>query len=109
MVRGGYGIYFAPSNAQFANVAATLGHTIDLVVVTALGLPTLNDPATNQPLTSVKSALLKTESDKVDLNIIFTGVGEVSESDVQLAAASKAVVVGFHTQLKAMLNRLLNS
>jgi len=53
VVRGGYGLYYAPSNAQFSNVAATLGHTIDLVVVTALGLPTLNDPATGQPLTSV--------------------------------------------------------
>jgi len=53
VVRGGFGIYFAPSNAQYANVAATLGHTIDLVVVTALGLPTLINPATNQPLTSI--------------------------------------------------------
>ena len=46
-------------------------------------------------------ALLKIESDKIDLNIIFAGVGEVSESDVQLAAASKAIILGFHTQIES--------
>jgi translation initiation factor IF-2 len=52
-------------------------------------------------LEALKAALLKVDSDKVDLNIIFAGVGEVSESDVQLAAASKAVVIGFHTQIES--------
>lgn len=52
-------------------------------------------------LEALKAALLKIESEKVDLNIIFTGVGEVSESDVQLAAASKAVVLGFHTLIES--------
>ena len=45
--------------------------------------------------------MLKIESDKVEVNIIFAGVGEVSESDVQLAAASKAVIIGFHTQIES--------
>jgi len=52
VIRGGYGIYFAPSNAQFANVASTLGHTINLVVVTALGDPGVINPSTGQPLAS---------------------------------------------------------
>ncbi|MFI0435289.1 MAG: translation initiation factor IF-2 [Parachlamydiaceae bacterium] len=52
-------------------------------------------------LEALKAALMKVESDKVDVNIIFTGVGEVSESDVQLAAASKAVIIGFHTQIES--------
>ena len=52
-------------------------------------------------LEALRVALQKIESDKVDLNIIFAGVGEVSESDVQLAAASKAVVIGFHTQIES--------
>lgn len=51
-------------------------------------------------LEALKSALMKIESDKVELNVIFTGVGEVSESDVQLAAASKAIIIGFHTQIE---------
>lgn len=52
-------------------------------------------------LEALKVALQKIESNKVDVNIIFAGVGEVSESDVQLAAASKAVIIGFHTQIES--------
>lgn len=52
-------------------------------------------------LEALKSALLKIHSDKVDLNIISAAVGEVSESDVQLAAASKAVIIGFHTAIES--------
>lgn len=58
-------------------------------------------------LEALKVALMKIESDKADLNIIFTGVGEVSESDVQLAAASKAVIIGFHTQIESHADALL--
>ena len=50
---------------------------------------------------STKSGLLKIQSTKAELNIIFTGRGLDSESDVQLAAASKAVIVGFHTQIES--------
>lgn len=52
-------------------------------------------------LEALKSALLKIESKKAELNIIFAGVGEISESDVQLAAASKAIILGFHTQIES--------
>lgn len=52
-------------------------------------------------LEALKVALMKIESAKAELSIIFTGVGEVSESDVQLAATSKAVVIGFHTQIES--------
>jgi len=52
-------------------------------------------------LEALKAALQKIESKKAEINIIFAAVGEVSESDVQLAAASKAVIVGFHTQIES--------
>ncbi len=52
-------------------------------------------------LEALKVALQKIESTKADLNIIFAGVGEVSESDIQLAATSKAVIIGFHTQIES--------
>lgn len=52
-------------------------------------------------LEALRVALLKIDSDKVEVNVIFAGVGEVSESDVQLAAASKAVIIGFHTQIES--------
>lgn len=52
-------------------------------------------------LEALKTALEKIKSTKADLNIIFAGVGEVTESDVQLAAASKAVILGFHTAIES--------
>lgn len=58
-------------------------------------------------LEALKASLEKLESDKVDLNIIGVGVGEVSESDVQLAAASKAVILGFHTGIESHAEPLI--
>ncbi len=50
---------------------------------------------------ALKNALMKIDSKKVEVNIISSGVGMISESDVQLAVASKAVIVGFHTQMES--------
>lgn len=58
-------------------------------------------------LEALRVALMKIKSDKVDLNIIFAGVGEISESDVQLGAASKAVIIGFHTQIESHADALV--
>lgn len=58
-------------------------------------------------LEALKVALMKITSTKAELNIIFTGVGEISESDVQLAAASKAIVIGFHTQIESHADSLV--
>lgn len=58
-------------------------------------------------LEALRVALLKIESAKAEVNIIFTGVGEISESDVQLAAASKAVILGFHTQIESHADSLV--
>lgn len=52
-------------------------------------------------LEALKVGLQKIESKKAEVNIISTGVGEVSESDVQLAASSKAIIIGFHTQVES--------
>lgn len=58
-------------------------------------------------LEALKAAILKIQSEKVDINIISAGVGEVSESDVQLAAASKAVIIGFHTAIESHAEQLV--
>lgn len=58
-------------------------------------------------LEALKTALMKIESEKVELNIIFSGVGEISESDVQLASASKAVIIGFHTAIEGHADQLV--
>jgi translation initiation factor IF-2 len=58
-------------------------------------------------LEALKTAFAKIESEKIDLNVIFSGIGEVSESDVQLAAASKACIIGFHTQIESHSESLI--
>lgn len=58
-------------------------------------------------LEALQAALLKIKSDKIDLQIIFQGVGEISESDLHLAAASKALVVGFHSHVESHADSLV--
>jgi len=49
-------------------------------------------------LEALCTALNQIDSKKVDLNIVHSAVGPVSESDVLLAAASSAVIVGFNVK-----------
>jgi len=48
---------------------------------------------------AIVEALKKIESDKVSLEIIHSAVGTITESDVALASASEAVILGFHTRV----------
>lgn len=48
---------------------------------------------------AIVDALKKINSEKVSLDIIHSAVGTVTESDVILASASKAVVMGFHSRV----------
>ena len=52
----------------------------------------------NGSLEAIRQSLERLDSPEVRLNVIHTGVGNVSESDVMLALASKAIVVGFHVK-----------
>jgi translation initiation factor IF-2 len=53
---------------------------------------------------AIVEAVKKIESSKVSLDVIHSGVGAVTESDVVLAAASKAVVLGFHCRIDSSAN-----
>jgi translation initiation factor IF-2 len=48
---------------------------------------------------AIVEALKKIESDKVSLEIIHSAVGTITDSDVALASASSAVILGFHTRV----------
>lgn len=58
-------------------------------------------------LEALKNALLGIVSDKAEVNVIFSSVGEISESDVLLAAASKAIILGFHTKVEGHAESLI--
>tara|TARA_B100000809_G_scaffold263951_1_gene318482 strand:- start:443 stop:2608 length:2166 start_codon:yes stop_codon:yes gene_type:complete len=45
---------------------------------------------------ALRSSLVSLSTDEVKVEIIHTGVGAVSQEDVQLASASNAVIIGFH-------------
>jgi translation initiation factor IF-2 len=53
-------------------------------------------------LEALSGALNQIESKKVDLEIIHSGVGPISESDILLASASNAVVIGFNIKVETM-------
>ncbi|MDN3507886.1 MAG: translation initiation factor IF-2, partial [Simkaniaceae bacterium] len=48
-------------------------------------------------LEALLDSLAKIKSDKVELNIISAEVGQISESDIELASASNTPIVAFHT------------
>jgi translation initiation factor IF-2 len=48
---------------------------------------------------AIVDALKKIESEKVSLDVIHSAVGTITESDVALASASDAVILGFHTRI----------
>ena len=52
-------------------------------------------------LEALVGALTQIESKKIDLEIIHSGVGPISESDMLLASASNAVVVGFNVKVES--------
>jgi len=54
----------------------------------------------------IKDSLEKLGTDKVQINIIHSGSGNVTESDVMLAIASKGLVIAFNTGIEAGAQRL---
>ncbi|HQW20758.1 MAG TPA: translation initiation factor IF-2 [Rhodocyclaceae bacterium] len=51
-------------------------------------------------------SLNKLSTDEVKVNVIHAAVGGISESDVNLAAASKGVIIGFNTRADASSRKL---
>ena len=54
-------------------------------------------------------ALTKLSTSEVKVSVIHSAVGGISESDVNLASASKAVVIGFNTRADAATRRVAES
>src|SRR5437867_4740160 len=50
---------------------------------------------------ALSESLTKLSNPEVQIRIIRQAVGQISESDVLLAAASEAIIVGFHTRVDA--------
>jgi translation initiation factor IF-2 len=55
---------------------------------------------------AVRSSLEKIDVDSVKINVIRNTAGAISESDVMLAAASKAIIIGFNVRPTAAIRKL---
>ncbi len=49
---------------------------------------------------AISQAVAQVEHEEIRVNIIHAGVGDVTESDVLLATASQAIIVGFHVHIE---------
>jgi translation initiation factor IF-2 len=58
---------------------------------------------------ALATSLQKLSTSEVKVNIIHTGVGAISESDVNLAAASKGVLIGFNVRADSGARKLIES
>src|SRR5690606_11895400 len=47
---------------------------------------------------ALRDAMTKLSNEEVQVKVIASGVGGISASDVQLAAASKAIIIGFNVR-----------
>ncbi len=55
---------------------------------------------------ALAQSLLKLSTDEVKVQMVYTAVGGISESDVNLAIAAKAVIIGFNTRADAGARKL---
>ncbi len=79
-------------------------HSLDLMSAmikegTIQSLPIIIKGDVDGSIEALAETLEKLNTDEVGVNVIHKSVGMISESDVLLAEASKAVIVGFHVQV----------
>lgn len=58
---------------------------------------------------ALSDSLIKLSTDEVQLNVIHKSVGQISESDVLLASASDAIIVGFQVRANSAAHRLADT
>ncbi|NOQ70999.1 MAG: translation initiation factor IF-2 [Crocinitomix sp.] len=54
---------------------------------------------------AVADSLLKLSTEKIQVNVIHKGVGQISEADVTLASASNGIIIGFQVRPSAIARR----
>ncbi len=58
---------------------------------------------------ALRESLTAITTDAIKVNVIASGVGGITESDATLAAASKAVIIGFNVRADASARRIIES
>ncbi len=55
---------------------------------------------------ALAASLVKLSTEEIKVNVVYAAVGGISESDVNLAIASKAIMIGFNVRAEAQAKRL---
>lgn len=58
---------------------------------------------------AITDMVKKIDSEKVGINVISSGVGQITEGDVRLAAASNAVIIAFNVRADSVVRELARS
>ncbi len=58
---------------------------------------------------ALDTSLLKLSTDEIRVQLVYSGVGGISESDVNLALASKAIIIGFNVRADAQARKTAES
>ncbi|GAP66589.1 translation initiation factor if-2 protein [Mizugakiibacter sediminis] len=58
---------------------------------------------------ALRDALVKLSNDLVKVNVVASGVGGITESDATLAAASKALIIGFNVRADASARKVIDA
>jgi translation initiation factor IF-2 len=56
---------------------------------------------------ALRDALVKLSSDEVQVNVVASGVGAITESDASLAQASGAIIIGFNVRADSSARRMI--
>lgn len=64
---------------------------------------------TDGSIEALSDSFIKLSTEKVQVNVIYKSVGQISESDVTLADASDAIIVGFQVRPSASARKLADS
>jgi len=87
--------------------AAKLENMFDQMAEDAIkSLPLIIKADVQGSYEGLSHALTRLSTDEVKVNIVHAGVGGITESDINLALASKAVVIGFNARADAQARKL---
>lgn len=64
---------------------------------------------TDGSIEALSDSFIKLSTEKVQVNVIYKAVGQISESDVTLADASDAIIVGFQVRPSAAARKLADA
>lgn len=99
------------SSEKRENELATTTVTLDDLFSTLdeekkMRLPVVLKTDVKGSVEAISDSLLQFPSEKISIAVIHSAVGAITENDVMLAAASGAILIGFHVRVNPGVNKL---